>query len=197
LRRHGFYPAGGGEVHVNIQPVERLDSLHLVERGKLLLREVRGIVANLPVTIAERECQAIRAATGWNQREFLASTVDAVGPGNVVIIELAFQEVTELFIGFGQRGVPAEKVALSAVQELNDYLATDAPVGPHLADQLLLPMGLAAQQGRAGRFRTGELTEHSRTHIDVLQRFLDVQIDVQTDGDGTNLVSVSPRSAVN
>jgi len=149
----------------------------------------------LPVTIAERECQTIRDNTNWPANEFHAGVVDAAGPGNAVMIELVYQQVSELFIGFGQRGVPAEKVALGALQELNGYLATDAPVGPHLADQLLLPMGLAAQQGRGGRFRTGELTEHSRTHIEVLQRFLDVQIDVQVEDGGTNLVSVSPQSS--
>ena len=36
------------------------------------------------------------------------------------------------------------------------YLAADVPAGPHLADQLLLPLGIAAyQKTGGGAFRSG------------------------------------------
>jgi RNA 3'-terminal phosphate cyclase (ATP) len=191
LERYGFYPAGGGEVSVRIQP-EPLGPLNIVDRGRRLHSEVRAIVANLPLHIAQRECETIRAITCWPAQEFQSLVVDANGPGNVVMIEIEFQNIRELFIGFGQRGVPAEKVARGVLNEFLAYFQSDAPIGPHLADQLLLPMALAARQGHTSRFRTGELTEHSRTHIDIIRRFLEVQIEVQLEQAGTNLVSVSP-----
>jgi RNA 3'-terminal phosphate cyclase (ATP) len=193
LKRYGFYPAGGGEVSLHVQPAEQLDSFELTQRGARVEMRVVALLSKLPQHIGERECRTIQSLTGWDDTHFEVRPVDADGPGNAVIIELQYENVTELFAGFGQKGVAAEEVARRACEELDQYLATDAPVGQHLADQLLLPLGLAAQQGRAGRFRTGELTEHSRTHIEVLQRFLDVRIKVETEEKGTNLVSVEPR----
>ena len=48
------------------------------------------------------------------------------------------------------------------------------PVGPHLADQLLLPLALAGR----GTFRTAPLTRHATTNIDVIHQFLDVPVTV-------------------
>lgn len=98
----------------------------------------------------------------------------ALGPGNCVLMTIASDAVTEVFAGFGARGVPAESVASAAAKEALEYLSCDAPVGLHLADQLLLPMAL----GEGGSYVTGELTLHTRTNIEVIQRFLDVPITV-------------------
>ena len=63
------------------------------------------------------------------------------------MIELHFQRVTEVFTGFGQRGVRAENVAQQAWEAADRYLQSDVPVGQYLADQLLLPLGIAVYQG--------------------------------------------------
>ena len=114
------------------------------------------------------------------------SAIDEVkgsrGPGNVVMIELEAEHVTEVFTGFGQRGVRAEDVAMQALREAEEYLAADVPVGTHLADQLMLPLGIGAYLGSGGgMFRTMELSLHSTTHLEILRRFL--EIDVQVDGE--------------
>jgi RNA 3'-terminal phosphate cyclase (ATP) len=193
LVQHGFYPAGGGEIAATIKPPAALASLELLQRGELRARRVSATSARLPHDVAQREVDTVRERTDWPDLQSQChQQVRAKSPGNYVTLELEFERIAVLFTQLGQRGVRAERVAELLVQQANDYLASDAPVGSHLADQILLPMSLAAQQGRGGRFRTGELTEHSRTHIDVLQRFLDVRIEVKCRNDGTNLVSVSP-----
>ena len=63
----------------------------------------------------------------------------------------------------------AETVASRAVQQAQDYIAADVPVGEHLADQLLLPLALAG----GGAFRTTRPSQHTETNIEVLGRFLD------------------------
>jgi RNA 3'-terminal phosphate cyclase (ATP) len=65
------------------------------------------------------------------------------------------------------------------------------PVGQHLADQLLLPLGIGAHQGTGGgTFRTLDLTPHAWTHIDVLRAFLDVDVRVEESAGGTATVTV-------
>jgi RNA 3'-terminal phosphate cyclase (ATP) len=193
LHRPGFFPAGQGRITATIEPSAALGRLELCERGALLGRRVRALVARLPRHIAQRECQTIAAATGWDESCFeIEESADARGPGNAVSIELQFEHVTEVFTGFGQRGVPAEHVAQQALDQAQHYLDNEVPVGEHLADQLLLPLGIGAHQGTGGgRFRTLPLSSHARTHIQVLKRFLQVRIEVlETDREA--VVRVEP-----
>jgi len=87
LLRPGFYPAGGGEFTVRIQPARQLGRLDLTDRGEIRARRVRVLLANLPRHIAERECRAIARRTGWGEECFaIEEPRGALGPGNVVII---------------------------------------------------------------------------------------------------------------
>lgn len=182
--RRGFYPAGGGSFRVYIEGTEHLRSLELFDRGRLLARRVCSLVANLPLHIAERECKQIATKSGWDAKQFVCEEIkDSSGPGNVVMIELQFERLTELFIAFGEVGKKAERVANEVLRAARKYLDSHVPVGPYLADQLLLPMGLAAHQGQPCAFRTGPLTQHAETHIDVLKCFLAIEIDVEEVGD--------------
>jgi RNA 3'-terminal phosphate cyclase (ATP) len=191
LFRPGFYPAGGGRFAATIRPAP-LGRFELIERGELLDRRVRAWVAHLPLHIGQRECDTIAQATGWDPRSMLVEEIkNSRGPGNVVMIELEFEHLTEVFTGFGQRGVRAEDVAQSAVAEAQTYLATEAPVGPHLADQLLLPLGIAAYRGAGGGvFRTTALTQHALSHIDILRRVLDIRIAIEPFGENDMLVRI-------
>jgi RNA 3'-terminal phosphate cyclase (ATP) len=67
--------------------------------------------------------------------------------------------------GFGEVGVRAE--AVHAVQLARQYIAAQVPVGPYLADQLLVPLALAG----GGAFRTAPLTRHGVTNMAVIRQF--------------------------
>ena len=98
------------------------------------------------------------------------------------MIELHSENVREVFTGFGQPGVKAERVANDAAKQVRDYLAADVPVGPYLADQLLLPLGIATWKNRQrSHFRTLPLTRHSKTHINILKQMLGIPISVEKD----------------
>lgn len=169
LERSGFYPAGGGRFTVNVEPAARLDRLELMERGAIRTQRARALVAHLGTKIAERELGVAGHKLGW-PRECLhvVDVENSPGPGNILFLEIESEHVTEVFTGFGEKGRSAEDVAHLAIEQARAYLATGVPVGPHLADQLLLPLALSA----GGSFVTGELTRHSTTNIDVIKRFL-------------------------
>ncbi len=191
LIRPGFYPAGGGEVVYTIRPANQLQGLKLLERGKIIDRRVRALVANLPRHIGERECESVARKTGWRKSCFeVEERSDSPGPGNVLLIELRTPQVTEVFTGFGEKGVSAETVAARTLQAARRWIDADVPVGEYLADQLLLPLGLAAVDGQGSAFRTLGPTQHTRTHINVLQAFLPVSIDVRCEGDQQYLITV-------
>lgn len=112
---------------------------------------------------------------------------EARGPGNAVMIELSFDRVTALFTGFGKKGKPAEEVAAGAAREAAEYLESGVPVGPHLADQLLVPLAT----GAGGRFVTSEPTSHTRTNAEVVRRFTGREVDLRERGDGSWIVEVT------
>lgn len=189
LERPGFFPAGGGRLTAEIQPAPRLSPLCLGERGALRQQWARVLIAGLPPAIAGRECQVLRQRLGWPEECCRIEVLNpAWGPGNIVLAGLEFEHVTEVFSAVGERGVKAEAVAGKAAAAALDYLAAGAPVGEHLADQLLLPLALAG----SGSFRTGPLSSHFTTNLETIRRFLPVAIRTEATGAGQVLVSAGP-----
>ncbi len=182
LERPGFYPAGGGRFRVTVAPTTALTPLALEQRGELRARRVRAVVASLPRAIGERELNRFAARTHWDSSAFsLEAVPNSVGPGNALIAEVESEHVTEVFTGFGEKQVRAETVANVCADEVLAYLATDAPVGSHLADQLVLLVALAGE----GIFRTTTPTKHTHTQLDVIARFLSTSISCTEEAGGT------------
>ena len=197
LERHGFYPAGGGRFTVTIEAASTLVGFDLLERGTSLSRSACAVIANLPMHIAEREVKTMLYGMTWEAECGRVEEVDALGPGNVAYIELRSEHLTECFTSFGRLGVRAERVAFEAVEQALAYLTSSAAVGPHLADQLILPLGISAWQAggagrRGGSYSTMPLTGHTATHIEILRQFLEIDIRVDRLEEGTCLVSVGP-----
>ncbi len=174
IERYGFYPAGGGRFAVTIEGGVTWRPLHLQERGSLTRIRAEALWANLPKGVADREIKVLRDELELKRDSLKARKVDSVGPGNAVLVELESAGCSEVFADFGARGRPAEEVAKGAIAEVRRYLDAGVPVGPHLADQLLLPMALAG----AGSFCTMAPTLHTTTNIEVINRFLEVDIQL-------------------
>jgi RNA 3'-terminal phosphate cyclase (ATP) len=99
------------------------------------------------------------------------------GPGTALILTVETGAVPAVFVGLGERGKPAERVAAEAVQEALAYLdAGDAVVDPHSADQLVLPLALAEGPSE---YRTTEVTRHLSTNVAVIRRFLPREIEIE------------------
>jgi RNA 3'-terminal phosphate cyclase (ATP) len=179
LNRPGFYPAGGGSFAVTVRPAKTLGGLELAARGEVVARRVTAMIANLPRHIAEREVRVALDGLNWHRDCGSVITFDGLaGPGNLVMIELESEQVSEIATGFGEIGVAAEAVADQAVKEMRRYLAAGVPVGLHLADQLLTVLALS----EGGMFRTMGLTRHALTNIEVIRHFVDVRIAVVEEG---------------
>lgn len=173
LMRYGFYPPGGGRFNVFIEPAGELRRLDLLERGAVLAQRARALVVNIPPHVGERELAVISNQLGWTADQLrLETSTEAISGGNVLTIEIESEHLTEVITAMGERGVRAETVAQRAVAETERYLATGAPVGEHLADQLLIPLALA----QGGSYTTGPLSLHTTTNIDIVKKFLPVEI---------------------
>lgn len=186
LIRPGFYPAGGGRLEVTIEPTRRLKPLELLERGGDCALSARVLIAHLPQTIAEAQARllhsALPIAEGRCRIEPLASGACA---GNAVLVRAESEHHTELFCGFGRRGVSSKRVVSELAEEVRQYLESQAPVGIHLADQLVVPFALAG----SGAFRTTAVSSHTSTNLEVVQRFLNVRATTHRPERGSALVT--------
>jgi RNA 3'-terminal phosphate cyclase (ATP) len=175
MRRPGFYPRGGGQVDVRIEPCRRLHCFRLGKREPVTTATVTSIVAGLPEDIAHR--QARRAAYRLKEaglRVVPRAVTWPDGPGTVLAVKLDTAPVPTLFFGLGARGKRAERVADEAVDQVIAFLkAAPAAVDAHSADQIVLPLALA--EG-ASEFSVAEVTAHLSTNVAVIQRFVDRDI---------------------
>jgi RNA 3'-terminal phosphate cyclase (ATP) len=187
LVRPGFYPAGGGKIRALITPAKRLGRLEILERGEIVSRRARAVVANLPYSIAQREARTVGEELGWSDDCLQAHTLTgSIGPGNAVSIFVECEHATDVFTAFGAKGVSAESVARDAAKQARRYLNSGGAVGEHLADQLLLPLAI----GEGGSFTTTPLSAHATTNIDVVGRFVDAPIAVEPISNGVVRVTV-------
>jgi RNA 3'-terminal phosphate cyclase (ATP) len=114
--------------------------------------------------VAERELEVIRTELGIPPARTRHVTLRSPGPGNVVCVRVG---ELELVSAFGERGLRAETVARTAADQVKGYLQARAPVGEHLADQLILPFALCG-----GAYRSAPLSSHATTNVAVLRQFL-------------------------
>jgi RNA 3'-terminal phosphate cyclase (ATP) len=190
LKRFGFYPAGGGEITATIKPSTQLVPLHLVNRGERVKAYAESYFAALPAHIAERELAVVKEKLAWGDEQLLMKKINRnQGPGNVLLITLEHEHVTEVFTGFAERGVAAEVVAKGAVLAVQKYIANDAAVGAYLADQLLLPMALAG----GGSLTASEWSQHAETNAKVIKQFLPIKIEVEKIRQGVVKVDLSTK----
>lgn len=190
LRRHGFYPAGGGEVEAVIHPATTgLRPLVLEERGVLRESYAEALSAGIARSVADRELLLVGEALGWAGDRLRAPPLrQNEGPGNALMATLHYAQHAEVFTQFGEKNLSSEQVARRLVNELRRFERSGAAVGEHLADQLALPLALA----RGGSYTASEISLHANTIFEVIQRFLPVAFEL-TPVDGATRVSLRQR----
>ena len=175
-RKHGFYPAGGGELIVKIAPCHTLTPLHLQTRGEIQNAYAQSLICSLPIHIAERELHTVKQQMAWTDEQTAIKSIRAMGQGNVLLLMIADTKVTNVFSGFAEHGVSAETVAAVTCKEAQTFLNSQASVNEYLADQLLLPMALTG----AGSLSTTQISPHCESNMTVIQQFLAIKFETKT-----------------
>ena len=178
LVRWGFYPIGKGEVVSRVTPAPRLTPLWLDEPGAL--KRITGVsaVANLPLSIAERQKQAALALL---QSKGLAAAIrllsaPAVGRGTACFLKAELEHGAAGFAALGEIGKRAETVGREAAEACLAFLKTGASVDKHLADQLLPYLVLAEGPSSV---TTEEVTSHLLTNLWVVTHFVERAVRVE------------------
>lgn len=190
--RRGYYPRGGGEARLELDPVAQVLPLSLPAAGAIERVEVYAHVAHLPRQIAERMDHAARlelpAGLPLVSRLEVCPDEFAAGPGGAIVLR-ALTAGGVLGAGqVAQRGVPAESLGQQAGQALAEELRRGAAVDVHAADQLPVFFALA---GGPSVFRTSRISSHASTVMWLLEQLASVRCTSVPAGEGT-LVHVRP-----
>ncbi len=174
----GFYPRGGGKLQACIEPAAPRP---FVQASRGPLQRLHGVagVANLRDEIAHRMRSRAENRLAKHRLTVEIDLVRWPSPGQGAALCLfAEHEHTApaTFVGLGERGKPAEKVADEAVEQLLAFEAVDAAVDAHSADQILLPLIFAP--GRS-EYSITEVTKHLRTNAETIRAFLDRSITIE------------------
>lgn len=189
LLRAGYFPAGGGEIHLSVDPISTIVTLDSRERGDLVEIEGLSLVSNLDRGIARRQKERAERRLSEHGHSCSVRTLQLGSPGKGTMLLLLgkFQHSQCCYFGLGARGKRAEKVADEACDGFHRFMGTRAAVDEHLADQLLLPLALAAGESF---FTTPTITQHLITNAWVIRQFIDAEVTTGTEPGNEGLVTV-------
>ena len=188
LDRAGFYPRGGGAISLRVSG--KLDTpLDLTERGKLKRLRLFLITSQLPTSVAERGRDALAKELKGYGVPILPEIREreSNGAGAAVVLVAECENGIGGFTALGERGKPMERVATEALRDFQKWFATGAATDEHLADQLVLPCALIPG---VSRWTTPTVTEHLRTVLSLVPRFLPIEYKIETAENGIGTVTL-------
>lgn len=183
LHKHGFYPKGGGLIEAKIQP-SKIHAIQWIKSGKLM--EISGLC------LASNDLQKSRVAERMQKvarqeifREFQLSPkikteyVQSDSTGCGIDLLAVYENSIIGANAIGEIGKKAEKVAAEALAELIESHNSNAFLDKHMADQIIPYMALGTMNdGKESIVKVAEITEHARTNIWVVEKFLPVKFEI-------------------
>ena len=197
----GFFPRGGGAVELTLSRPGLDTPLDLTDRGRLLKIRLIITTSELPAHVGERGRDALlKTLRGYGVPiEVELRDLPGSGAGAALVIVAECENGIGGWTGLGERGKPMERVAEGALHDFQKWFATSAAVDEHLSDQLVLPCALIDGEHKdgEGRERNGEsrwttptVTEHLRTVLAIVKKFLPITYRIEERADGSGLVSL-------
>ena len=184
LLKRGYYPKGGGKIELNIHPKYKFEDIKninkpisLIEQGSLL--QIKGISHASKdlekANVAERQAKAAESILNKYEVPIDIRTeyYDTLNPGSGIVLWAKFEHAILGSDGLGERGKKAELVGEEATKNLIKEIESKAAVDSHLEDNLIPFMALFG-----GKIKVSELTDHTKTNIYIVEKFLDLKFNV-------------------
>ncbi len=179
IKRHGFYPRGGGEVTVNITPVS-LKPVDFLNVGQLRKIEVLAISSEhlRNARVAERLIQGFQDI--YPKAHFKYKYVEADSAGCFIHSITIFENCVMGVDGLGERGKPAERIGQETAKRLKEIFRNPPGIDKYMVDQIIPYMALATYKtGEQTAINFSELTLHAQTNIWVVKQFLPVEFETK------------------
>ena len=208
ITTRGYFPIGNGVVHCSLHSDMKhfkgpIHPITLMERGEVVSIHIKCFYAGkvpefVPNKMAKSASKLIKQSS-LDELNSIHPSVEiikhepAVGSASGIII--VANTSTNCIIGassLGGRKEKAETVGARAAQELVDNLCSGGCVDEWLQDQLIIFMALA---DGTSKIRTGCLTQHSQTAIDVATKLTGAHFEVTKTGARNEIEAASYSEA--
>ena len=183
IKRRGYFPKGGGEVKVDIEPVKKLSCVCLKEMGEVL--EVKGVAfvaGNCPKKVLHvmadtaegllaKSLPGVKLSIDRQQNPHAMDTASG--------LVLCAVTSTGCYIGGSSLGSHSELAELTgekAAQELLESISHKVCVDKWTQDQIILLMALA--EGKSV-VRCGPITLHTETAIYIAEKLLRAKFEIK------------------
>lgn len=187
ILKRGFYPEGGAKVKVKIFP-SKPKSINLTERGnfKKILAISGASESLINKKVSERQLMGVREVLGKLNlpMEERVEYYQTQSPGSQICLIAKFENTVIGTDNLGKIGKRAEDVGKEAALALLKEQKSGACLDKYLADQILPYMALA---GKKSQITVPEITNHAKTNIWVIERFLKGKFEIKE-----NLITWSP-----
>ncbi len=195
--KRGYYPKGGGEIQLIIHPkylnefyqdLREIPRINLTELGDLV--QIKGVI-NCSTHLEEKEVAErikrsaeITLAPRNCPTDIRIEYANTLSPGGEIVLWAQYASEEEInfknpvILGAdarAEKGKSAEKVGQEAANNLIQEIKSGACVDKYLADQLLLYLALLP----GSKMRISELTEHTKTNMYIIEKFLDIKFNLK------------------
>ncbi|MCG2825858.1 MAG: hypothetical protein L6265_04610, partial [Thermoplasmatales archaeon] len=184
--KRGFYPKGGGEIEINIEPVKELKKLDLSQKKETKNINGTAFISNLPEHILKRMKNAAAKKLLDYDVKIKEETTHSFSSGAGIMFW------TDTLLGascLGEIGIPAEKVGENAANDLLQEMKSGATLDVYAADQILPYLALSKNKSV---FLTRKLSTHAETNMTLIKKFVDVKFDVKEEN-GLKRVETIPN----
>jgi RNA 3'-terminal phosphate cyclase (ATP) len=194
IESYGFYPKGGGKIRADLTPAGDIKSLRVMERGSILRLNGYSGVGNLPLSIAERQRNALaeKIHSEINDLECAIDiellNISTPGQGTFIFLLSESEHSIAGFTSPGERGKRAEVVGEEAATEFINYYETASALDPHISDQIVLYLSLCKEESI---FTTSFITEHLMTNLWVIGLFHEYKYSVEGEIGRTGIVKIN------
>jgi len=175
VKKHGFYPRGGGKILARIQPNKNLKVINLLDRGEFERIDAWSISSRdlKEKRVAERQLSAFREILNEEGHEHIAY-VDALSTGTSIHAHVHYGNTKLGADVLGEKGKLAEEIGKECALLLKEQMDSGACLDKWMADQILPYMAMAG----GGSVCVAEITDHCRSNMWVIEKFLPVKFEI-------------------
>lgn len=176
ILKRGYYPKGGGQVELIVEPQLRKKPLNFLEQGKINLIKGNVHASNSlkKAEVCERMIKGCKEILKDYKFKIDISYFDSYSDGCGICL---WVETDKTIIGadeLGKKGVKAEIVGFECGKKLLYEINSECAIDQHMADNLIPLLALFG-----GKIKTSIVTEHTKTAIWVCEQFLDVKFKIK------------------
>lgn len=177
IKKRGYYPQGGAEVVAKIEPSD-LRTIHLLKKKRVKQITIKSGAANEleDKNVAHRQISgAEKVLPEQLPIEKEENYYDTKCPGSHISLIADFSNAIIGTDNIGKLKKKAEKVGKEAALELLSQQKSDGCLDKYMTDQILIYMALAGDS----KITTSEITDHCKTNIWLIEKFLDGEFEVK------------------